>query len=310
MLTRETIFRNIDADRVELIQQHIAVDYDNNLQMPIGFFYAGLQLEVIELLGAFRESRNDPSVLYLVRTQHGVYALYPDLIPLQSPKFWRGRWVLHFRVEEEQEEKTMLVDFKLKQSVDFHGHLCSDLAIGYRVSLYALQKLALELLAPTSLRIIIENNTSAVDAVQRLTGCTLGNARLQVHDYGKHVYTFLYQDACALQVAIKSDAIPNNPEFLALEARLQNQQASMQETARYQILLDELVTHWLKTPFDTLFESQHTTALWPEKPVTSAMVLCDRCHQPVVKTHLVIQNGERLCQVCQVMTERLEKYTE
>lgn len=305
MLTRETVFRNIASDRVEPIQQHVAVDYDNELQMPLGFHYAGNQLEVIELLGAYRETYDDPSVLYLVRTQAGVYALYPDLVQSEYPDLWRCRWVLHFRVEE-QEEDAMLVDFKLKQAVDFHGHLCPDLVIGYRISQYALQNLLLEMLSPASLRILVENTTSAVDAVQRLTGCTIGNGRLQAYDYGRHVYTFIYQNEQALRISIRPENIAHDPEFLALETKLQNQQVTMQETARYQILLDERVAYWLRTPFETLFETQYTTALWPEKPITSALAICDRCYQVVLQTHLVDLGGERVCRVCAAKADKSE----
>ena len=306
MLTREAVFRNIATDQVEPIQQHVAVDYDNALQMPLGFYYAGNQLEVVELLGAYRENHDDPSVLYLVRTQAGVYALYPDFIQTEYPDFWRSRWVLHFRVAEVQGEDAMLVDHKLKQAADFHGHLCPDLVIGYRVSQYALQNLLLEMLSPASLRVLVENTTSAVDAVQRLTGCTIGNGRLQTCDYGRHVYTFIYQNDQALRISISSKNIAADSEFLGLETKLQNQQATMQETARYQILLDERVAYWLKVPFETLFKVQHTTTLWPEKPITSALALCDRCDQVVLQTHLVDLGSERVCRVCRAQIDKSE----
>ncbi|HID65216.1 MAG TPA: hypothetical protein EYP49_21065 [Anaerolineae bacterium] len=79
MLTREAVFRQIDADKVESIQEIVAVDYDNALQMPLGFRHRGCYYEVTELIGSFRQSPDDPSVLYLVRTQAGIYALYLDL---------------------------------------------------------------------------------------------------------------------------------------------------------------------------------------------------------------------------------------
>ena len=68
MLTREAIFRQVDADNVEPIQDIVAVDYDNTLQMPLGFRHRGRYYEVTEPIGSFRESPDDPSVFYLVRT--------------------------------------------------------------------------------------------------------------------------------------------------------------------------------------------------------------------------------------------------
>lgn len=305
MLTREAVFRNIAVDHIIPIQQHISVDYDNALQMPLSFHYEGNKLEVLELLGAYREAHDDPSVLYLVRTQAGVYALYPDLSTSQYPNLWHGRWVLHFQVEEEEED-SMLVDFILKRAVDFHGHLCPDLVIGYRISQHALQYLCWEMFSPASLRIVVENTTSAVDAVQRLTGCTLGNGRLQTHDYGRHIYSFIFQDNQALRISIRPEMIADNPEFLALENKLQNQQATIQETARYQILLDERVDFWLRTPFETLFRIQHTTTPWQEKPITSALEICDYCNQVVVPTHLIDLGTKKVCPVCFAETDEFE----
>jgi formylmethanofuran dehydrogenase subunit E len=154
------------------------------------------------------------------------------------------------------------------------------------------------MLSPTSLRILVENTTSALDAVQRLTGCTFGNGRLQALDYGRHIYTFIYQDNQALRFTLRPENIDVDPEFLTLETKIQNQRATMQETARYQILLDKHVAYWLKTPFETLFETHHTNALWLERPITSVLVICDRCNQAVLQTHLVEIDGEQICRAC------------
>lgn len=96
MLTREAIFRKIDADQVEPIQKVVTMDYDNSLQMPLGFWHQGRYHKVIELVGSFRETPDDPAPLYLVRTRDGVYAPYPDLWKNRDhPCLWRGQWVLH-----------------------------------------------------------------------------------------------------------------------------------------------------------------------------------------------------------------------
>lgn len=74
--------------------------------------------------------------------------------------------------------------------VDFHGHSCPGLALGYRVALRALREFKgrsedEELVA------VVENNSCAVDAVQVMTGCTFGKGNLIVNNYGKQVYTFI-----------------------------------------------------------------------------------------------------------------------
>lgn len=79
MLTRTAIYRQIAADCVTPIQERVAVDYDNTQQTVLGFRYANRHYEVLEALGAYREWGVDPSVLHLVRTAAGVFALYLDL---------------------------------------------------------------------------------------------------------------------------------------------------------------------------------------------------------------------------------------
>lgn len=297
MLTREAVLRQIYADRVDPIQQLVTVDYDNALQSPISFRYRGQDYEVTEVIGRFRASPNDPSVFYLVRTHQDVYALYRDLTRPESPFMWRGQWVLHFRVHEETGDE-MLVDIKLKRAADFHGHLCPDLVIGYRAAQMALARLTLERMYWQNLRVIVENSTSALDAVQLLTGCTLGNHKLRVRDWGKHVYTFIYSDNEGLRLSLQAHAVPKNAYFLMLEEKVQAGQASMQETARYQVLLDEHIMGLLAAPEDRLFSSQRVAVEWPVEPVTSEFVPCEGCGEPVLKTHLAQQHGRYMCRAC------------
>ncbi len=297
MLSREAIFRQIDVDQVEPIQQRIAVDYDNSLQAPLGFRHDGRRYEVTELVASFRESSDDPSALFLVRAGQEVYALYQDLIEQEGPFLWRGQWVLHFQVEEEKEEP-MLVDLKLKHAADFHGHLCPDLAIGYQASRYALDQLAVDRLWGGELRAVVENTTSAVDAVQQITGCTLANRRLRLHDYGRHVYTFLCGEGPGLRLALRPGAAPPDAEFLALEQAIEAGRATLLQTARYQTLLDRRIAALLQLAPETLFDAGRVTVEWPEAPCTSALVPCDSCGELVVATHLLSDGERRLCRPC------------
>ena len=79
---------------------------------------------------------------------------------------------------------------RFEDVVDFHGHVCPGLALGYRVSIFALKELG-ERADDEELVAIVENNSCAVDAVQVITGCTFGKGNLIFKDYGKQVYTFI-----------------------------------------------------------------------------------------------------------------------
>ncbi len=299
MLTREAVFRQIDADRVIPIQEWVGIQYDNHLRMPLRFCRRGREYEVVELIGSFREDLPSPSVLYLVRVREGdVFALYLDLtepVDVDGRTVWRGQWVLHFQVEEEED---MLVDIRLKQIADFHGHLCPDLALGYRVSQYALERLTLALMSGARLRVIAENTTSAVDAIQHMTGCTLGNQRLIVRDWGKHVYTFICGEGEGLRLALRPGILPDHSDMAMLEQKIQAGQATLLETARYQTLLDQRIAFVLDTPAEVLFVARYVPVRWPWEQNGSALLRCEECGEPVLETHLVLRNGRRLCLDC------------
>ena len=62
--------------------------------------------------------------------------------------------------------------------VEFHGHACPGLAIGYRASEAAVQKLNITFSKDEELVCVTENNACGVDAVQLLTGCSIGKGNL------------------------------------------------------------------------------------------------------------------------------------
>jgi len=78
----------------------------------------------------------------------------------------------------------------LNNTIQFHGHLCPGLALGYRVAKAALRELNASRPQDEELVAIVENDSCAADAIQFITGCTFGKGNFLFHDYGKHVYTF------------------------------------------------------------------------------------------------------------------------
>ena len=62
----------------------------------------------------------------------------------------------------------------LAMAVEFHGHLCPGLTIGYLAAKVGLERLGIGRAEDEELIAIVENDSCAVDAVQVLTGCTFG----------------------------------------------------------------------------------------------------------------------------------------
>ena len=100
-------------------------------------------------------------------------------------------------------------DPDLRDAIQFHGHLCPGLALGYRVAKAALRELGADRPHDEELVAIVENDSCAADAVQYITGCTFGKGNLIFSDFGKHVYTFFNIDlksvlVCAWVAIIRS----------------------------------------------------------------------------------------------------------
>ena len=76
-----------------------------------------------------------------------------------------------------------------EEIVQFHGHQCPGLAIGFRMATAAMKKLQSMRAEDEELVAIVENDACGVDALQCITGCTFGKGNLLFRDYGKQVYT-------------------------------------------------------------------------------------------------------------------------
>ena len=58
-----------------------------------------------------------------------------------------------------------------ERCVEFHGHECGGLSIGYRAAKYAARLLNLEDFGKGQVTCVAENNTCSVDAIRCLLGC-------------------------------------------------------------------------------------------------------------------------------------------
>ena len=81
----------------------------------------------------------------------------------------------------------MITDYQ--QIIEFHGHSCPGLAMGYRMAAAAMDVLNRTRAEDEELVAIVENDACGVDALQCLSGCTFGKGNLLFRDYGKQVYT-------------------------------------------------------------------------------------------------------------------------
>ena len=74
--------------------------------------------------------------------------------------------------------------------VDFHGHSCGGLLIGFRAALCAMEQFGISEPSPDEeLVCIAENDACGIDAIQALLGCTAGKGNLILRLRGKQAFT-------------------------------------------------------------------------------------------------------------------------
>lgn len=80
----------------------------------------------------------------------------------------------------------------LKKAEAFHGHVCTGIVFGVRIARLGLSHLGID--DPSQNRdfmVFVEADRCLSDAVQSVTGCSLGRRRLKWYDYGKMAATFV-----------------------------------------------------------------------------------------------------------------------
>ncbi len=101
-------------------------------------------------------------------------------------------------------------DYLLNESVNTHGHLCPGQVLGVRMSILGLEKI--NVVDPKgknkkSLIVFVETDRCLTDAIQSVTGCSLGHRTLKFFDYGKVAAAFLnVNDNKAVRIVAKEDA--------------------------------------------------------------------------------------------------------
>ncbi len=301
--------RSINYDLLEYIQRKVSVDFDYARQMPVSFTVGRKKHVVGEVVGRFKTRREYPLNAFLVREDSDevffLYFHYYGFDPHGS--IAAGNWVLSFRILHDnelmsfyREDRKMLINMTLKRVVDFHGHLCPDLAIGGKVCEYV-QKLFSSISEPDGgLSIIAENRTSALDAIQVLLGVSVGNQRLHIMDFGKHNYMVFFKNTGnGFKLSLKRQRYGDEDEYNRIESRILNNEATFDEVTQFQSFLDGRVKHLLSLPPEGLFKVEpHRESAQHHAEIASIYLTCTCCGEQVLKSHINDYRGQIYCIPC------------
>ncbi len=171
----------------------------------------------------------------------------------------------------------------LERVIAFHGHYCPGLLTGFRAAQIAMKALGVERAYDEELVAIVETDACGVDAIQVVTGCTLGKGNLILRDWGKQVFTFGRRcDGRMVRVAQRYGATAR-----AGDEMLDDAERRRQLCARMEQMSDE-----------ELFDVQWVGGLLPETARIMRTVRCSQCGEGVMEARVRLRDGQPLCPEC------------
>ena len=157
--------------------------------------------------------------------------------------------------------------------VNFHGHECGGLTIGYKASQYAIELLELEFSADEQVVCISENDACGVDAIQVMLGCSIGKGNLLFHIRGKQAFTFFNRkNGKSVRLVLKP-----KPEGMTREESFAFYQACRPEE---------------------MFEVKDATIQLPEAARLFDSYVCECCGEVTGSNWIRLSGSKKLCLDC------------
>lgn len=189
---------------------------------------------------------------------------------------------------------------KLKQCVTFHGHLCPGLALGYMAAMEGMKQLGVKRAFDEEIVSIVETDACCADAVQVLTGCTLGKGNYFFKDYGKTAMTFFSRDSGkGVRIALKPGALDLSKRHRELFNSNMSNEITEEERAEFWGMHHQVSYDILEKNFNDVFTLKTIERAIPGKAVIEPSLICDQCGEPVMGTKLKSINGQKICGGCQ-----------
>ena len=187
----------------------------------------------------------------------------------------------------------------IKQAKAFHGHWCSGLAIGIRIAEAALDTVGHN--GDEEIFCVSECDHCAVDAIQFLTGCTIGKGNLRIENVGKTAFRFYRRlDKKAVRIS-KLNAIkyPNEAKMQELRDKYAlGALSEEEEKALYAALRKEKSDQILKSDLAALVKIEDIPFESFPRALMTDSVTCALCGESTMETKTRLLGGKVLCIPC------------
>lgn len=180
-------------------------------------------------------------------------------------------------------------DELLAKSTAIHGHICAGQVIGVRLAMIGLREIGID--DPRGgqrkdFYVLVEIDRCATDAIQSVTGCSLGKRSLKWLDYGIMAATFVnLKDQRAVRITAREES-----REAAKKYRPEITDKYQQQLAAYRVM-----------PEEELFLIQKVKVAVPSQDLPGRplkRVQCEQCGDWVQDCREVEQAGKFLCRPC------------
>lgn len=160
-----------------------------------------------------------------------------------------------------------------KKCVEFHGHECPGLAIGFKASEAAQKRLEIDFSKDEGIVCVTENDACGVDAIQVIMGCSIGKGNLLYRDRGKQAFTFF-----------------NRTTGESIRILLKKFENEMDRKERKEYVLN--------ADIEDIFEFKKPKFNLPERARMFNSITCEVCGETAAEHKIRINEGKKVCLDC------------
>ena len=180
-------------------------------------------------------------------------------------------------------------DILLEKGRNFHGEICPGIVIGTRIAMAGMRELGMDPMEKNrDLMVYVEIDRCMADAVQAVTGISMGHRTLKYKDYGKFAATFL---DLSTGKAVRVSTVEGPREPSQSDDKTKNAKPDMKGMVEKLSKVKEeelLVIEEVKVDI-----CEHDVPGFPKY-----RAYCEECGDRVLDKREVIIDGKTLCKAC------------
>ncbi len=169
----------------------------------------------------------------------------------------------------------------LEKGKNFHGDICPGIVMGTRIAMAGMRELEMNVFEKNrDLIVYVEIDRCMTDAIQAVTGLTMGHRTLKFRDYGKFAATFV---DLSTNKAIRISA-------------LESSRGDPSE-----VDMDEIVKKLSNIPEEELMRIEAVQVDIPEEDIPGFpkyKTFCEECGERILDRREIIVDDKTFCKAC------------